>query len=186
MDPVARVTPELLYWVESALEGELQALRRGHEAVVEHLQVLMQTSGVSEARFREPPTKSPDPELGTAVVVDFEPSEVFQNQFDSEKNSASEVTKSTEIRRLTELKKSPSSLKDSLTLNASPPKPFWHPDRFVKSCGFEVFFSFLIFLQAVSMAIEVQYTGLQWGYELNYQGYTLPAAEARRTNDKRV
>mmetsp|Transcript_57654 Transcript_57654/g.135084 ORF Transcript_57654/g.135084 Transcript_57654/m.135084 type:complete len:551 (+) Transcript_57654:95-1747(+) len=171
MESGARVTPELLSWVQSALARELQALERGHEAVVEHLHVLAKAS---DTRLQ---VEKPELELGEISMVEqveHEPSETFH--FQNEQSGASAAKN--EVKRPTTIKRSPSSLKDSLTLDDGPPKPFWHPDRFVKSCGFEVFFSFLIFLQAVSMAIEVQYTGLQWGYELQYTGYSVPASEA--------
>ena len=74
-------------------------------------------------------------------------------------------------------KPSPLSLKESLSVTASAGLPIWHPTRLVRSYGFELFFSFLIILQALTMAVEVQYTGLDWGYQLGYEGYSLPASE---------
>lgn len=53
--------------------------------------------------------------------------------------------------------------------------PRWHPSRVVRSSIFEVFFSLLILLQALCLAIETQYSGLDWGNKLEYNGYDAPA-----------
>lgn len=72
---------------------------------------------------------------------------------------------------------SPLSLKDSLSVAKGARVPIWHPSAMVRSYAFELFFAFLILLQSITMAIEVQYTGLQWGFELQYAGYDLPASQ---------
>jgi len=75
------------------------------------------------------------------------------------------------------LSRKPSSLKESLarthTIKGTVPR--WHPSRLVKSSMFEVFFSLLILLQATCLALETQYSGLDWGYKLEYHGYSAPA-----------
>ena len=175
MECEAQVTPELVNWVQEALARELQALAKGHEAVIHQLRLMRPPEVVSEAFLQEKPLRDlseTEPDLGTGSLVT---NQSFQAHSEADKQSVS-TGKSSEIKRLT---RSPSSLKDSLTLDDKPLKPFWHADRLVRSCFFEVFFAFLIFLQALNMAIEVQYTGLQWGYELNYEGYNLPASEAQ-------
>lgn len=78
------------------------------------------------------------------------------------------------------LSRKPSSLKESLARSQSSTKmqrqiPRWHPSRVVRSSIFEVFFSLLILLQALCLAIETQYSGLDWGNKLAYSGYDAPA-----------
>lgn len=78
------------------------------------------------------------------------------------------------------LSRKPSSLKESLARSQSSTKiqrqmPRWHPSRVVRSSIFEVFFSLLILLQALCLAIETQYSGLDWGNRLEYSGYDAPA-----------
>ncbi|CAJ1393077.1 unnamed protein product [Effrenium voratum] len=98
----------------------------------------------------------------------------------SQRSGPSEVSKvpSKEKPRM-RLTRSASSLKESLTAERVPSvqRPCWHPVPLVQSFVFEVFFACLIFLQAVAMAVEVQYTGLDWGHRLQYDGYDSPAAE---------
>ncbi|CAJ1408869.1 unnamed protein product [Effrenium voratum] len=56
-------------------------------------------------------------------------------------------------------------------------RPVWHPGRFVGSTHFDVFFCIVILLNTIVMGFELQYDGLQRGYELNYPHFTRPARD---------
>ncbi|CAE7241336.1 SCN11A [Symbiodinium sp. CCMP2592] len=56
-------------------------------------------------------------------------------------------------------------------------RPVWHPGRWVSSTQFDVFFCLLILLNTLVMGLELQYDGLQRGYELGYPSFNSPASE---------
>ncbi|CAK9067376.1 unnamed protein product [Durusdinium trenchii] len=55
--------------------------------------------------------------------------------------------------------------------------PFWHPGRYVHTTAFDAIFCGVIVANTLVMALEMQYTGLQRGYELGFQHFTMPASE---------
>jgi len=55
--------------------------------------------------------------------------------------------------------------------------PFWHPGRVVRTTQFDAFICAVIMLNTLVMAFESQYLGLQRGYDLGFEGFTLPASE---------
>lgn len=56
--------------------------------------------------------------------------------------------------------------------------PFWHPGRVVRTTQFDAFIcAVIMMLNTLVMAFESQYLGLQRGYDLGFEGFTLPASE---------
>lgn len=118
-------------------------------------------------------TKADDLQVSESDSEDYEKSE-------HEANMSSVVLKHVSKNAHAPMSRKPSSLKESLARSQSSNKvqrhlPRWHPSRVVRSSIFEVFFSLLILLQALCLAIETQYSGLDWGNKLEYNGYDAPA-----------
>eukprot|EP00930_Biecheleria_cincta_P046089 TRINITY_DN31786_c0_g2_i1.p1 TRINITY_DN31786_c0_g2~~TRINITY_DN31786_c0_g2_i1.p1 ORF type:complete len:529 (-),score=68.80 TRINITY_DN31786_c0_g2_i1:56-1423(-) len=55
--------------------------------------------------------------------------------------------------------------------------PVWSPARFVRSPGFELFFSAMILCSALLMSVTLSYDGLELGYQIGYKGYDRAAAD---------
>ncbi|CAJ1431260.1 unnamed protein product [Effrenium voratum] len=55
--------------------------------------------------------------------------------------------------------------------------PFWHPGRYVHTTQFDAVFCGVILLNTFVMALEMQYMGLQRGYELGFPNFVQPASE---------
>ncbi|CAK9021546.1 Sodium channel protein type 11 subunit alpha, partial [Durusdinium trenchii] len=55
--------------------------------------------------------------------------------------------------------------------------PFWHPGRYVHTTQFDALFCGVILANTLVMALEMQYTGFQRGYELGFPHFTVPASE---------
>ena len=169
---------ELIRWLESRFQEERIGLAQRHALLLDELRLLV--SEASEAppapvasegpmaqpsRPREPHDTAdpPSPAPQEAEEGSCSPCDV------SVKLEEKDGKKKRLGKRATNLKQSLSAEKIS--------RPWWHPDRIIKTFTFEIFFACLIFLQAVTMACEVQYTGLDWGYRLSFEGYDRPAEE---------
>jgi len=55
--------------------------------------------------------------------------------------------------------------------------PFWHPGRYVHTTQFDAIFCGVILANTLVMALEMQYTGFQRGYEIGFPHFTVPASE---------
>ncbi|CAL1166019.1 unnamed protein product [Cladocopium goreaui] len=55
--------------------------------------------------------------------------------------------------------------------------PFWHPGRYVHTTQFDAIFCGVILANTLVMALEMQYTGFQRGYEIGFPHFTMPAGE---------
>mmetsp|Transcript_8910 Transcript_8910/g.21332 ORF Transcript_8910/g.21332 Transcript_8910/m.21332 type:complete len:822 (+) Transcript_8910:53-2518(+) len=55
--------------------------------------------------------------------------------------------------------------------------PFWHPGRYVHTTQFDAIFCGVILANTVAMAFQMQYAGIQRGYELGAEAFTMPAGE---------
>jgi len=55
--------------------------------------------------------------------------------------------------------------------------PFWHPGRYVHTTQFDALFCGVILANTLVMALEMQYTGFQRGYEIGFPHFTVPASE---------
>jgi len=56
-------------------------------------------------------------------------------------------------------------------------RPIWHPGQFAGTTQFDVFFCVVILLNTIVMGFELQYDGLQRGFDLNYPHFDAPASE---------
>ncbi|CAJ1408870.1 unnamed protein product, partial [Effrenium voratum] len=56
--------------------------------------------------------------------------------------------------------------------------PFWHPGRYVHTTQFDAVFCGVILLNTFVMALEMQYMGLQRGYELGFPNFVQPASRS--------
>ena len=186
---------QLTSWLEERFREERSAAERRHEGVIADLQTFLapidyngssshdlgagSSFGLgagerSEAERSEPESEVHPPYIKTKLRMKRSLATGNFRRLGTHgsltSSLASLVSRSQTLER-------PLSLKESLSVAERAGVPFWHPTRLVRSYGFELFFSFLILLQAVTMAVEVQYTGLDWGYELGYEGYSSPAAD---------
>jgi len=56
-------------------------------------------------------------------------------------------------------------------------RPIWHPGHFTGTTQFDVFFCIVILLNTILMGFELQYDGLQRGFDLTYPHFDAPARE---------
>ena len=172
-------------WLEDRLKDELKTMEQRHSALLSELRSLL--DGLPEApksrqgsKERASEASEPDvdpetslnsiaPDLKVAMQV-ASPVEEDSSQEEKEPQIRTTVLKET-------LAKQPSSLKEGLGAKQEAKIPIYHPIKLVKSSFFEVFFSFLILLQALCLALETQYSGLDWGHRLAFEGYTRAARE---------
>ena len=177
---------QLTEWLAERFKEERSAAERRHEAVLADLQSIL-GGAPPNGSFNGSGRSSQLSQLGTVAEDESVPPPYVRTRLKMKRSLAKWNLKHAgthgtlgsfaSLASSQRAHQSPLSLKDSLSVKAVAGLPFWHPTRMVRSYAFELFFSFLILLQAVTMAVEVQFTGLDWGYQLGYEGYDRPAAE---------
>ncbi|CAK9073275.1 unnamed protein product [Durusdinium trenchii] len=189
--------PELFRWLEERLKEERQSLAQQHAVILDELRFMasdlnppLGPNTLRQAPALKPPepTESPEPSLGhggpsnlTGLPVDIDSPTFMRSPGPGSPTSVTVKVEekdqgSATASRSKRLGKRAATLKQSLSKDDIL-KPWWHPDRVIKTYTFEIFFACLIFLQAVAMAVEVQYTGFGWGYRLQFPGYEQPASD---------
>jgi len=177
---------EMFRWLEDRLKQERRSLAQQHAMLLDELRFMVsdwaptepltsQDEVDTDANIHDKASPPVGPSPSAPSAMSPSPGTVSFAASDVAVNVQSEADSRVEPKKLKhKLNKRAYALSQSLRVDRNT-MPVWHPDRLIKTCSFELFYAVLIFLQAIAMAVEVQYAGLAWGHRVGYENYDQPA-----------
>lgn len=148
----------ILHWFEGMLEEERLAMETRHRLMLDKLQSYVNESKPVEQALRPSPAESGSDDLQLQPPQD----DAGASEQDAMENSGPHAGQKQNTLMAT--------LNEEVT-----PADFWHPSVLVRSARFELFFSALIVVNSVTMALEATYTGQELGYRLGVPAYDVSA-----------